>query len=79
METDENFLELKVDLAQRLLASENEAMVKKIAELMTQANDWWDELSPEEKSGIEEAEADIAAGRIYSTEEVMRSAKPWQR
>ena len=46
---------------------------------MAQANDWWDELSEEEKAGVEEAEADIAAGRVYSTDEVMRSAKPWQK
>lgn len=68
----------KLELAQWLLAIDDEALLAQIEALMqttTGQPDWWDELSEEEKAEVKEAEADLAAGRVFSHEEVMEKLK----
>lgn len=72
-----NISEFKVDLAQRLLAIEDMALLQRISELMAAPTDWWDELTDEEKREVEEAEADIAAGRFSTQAQVMERMRAW--
>lgn len=41
-------------------------------------SDWWDQLSPEQRSRVEEGIADYNAGRVHSNEEVMEEFKKWR-
>ena len=43
--------------------------LKAVREAVT--NDWWDELTQEERKGIEEGIQDIEEGRVYQHKEVM--------
>jgi hypothetical protein len=77
MRANERFLDMKVDLARRLLATEDEVMVRKIAELMGEPFDWWDELSDDQKAAVDRAEVDMAAGRVHAHEEIETNVKEW--
>ena len=37
--------------------------------------DFWDDLSDEEKAGIDRGLEDVEAGRVYTHEEVMKGVK----
>lgn len=41
----------------------------------TEKSDWWDELTQEQKAGIESGLKDIKAGRVNSHEDVMKRVK----
>ena len=74
---------MKVDLAKLLMATEDQALLAEIyAILLNAANEdvnWYENLDPEDKASIERGRADIAAGRVHTTEEVMREARTWRK
>lgn len=72
-----NISEFKVDLAQRLLAIDDMALLQKISELMASPSDWWDDLTDDEKREVEEAEEDIVAGRFSTQAQVMERMRAW--
>ena len=43
----------------------------------SQAKDWWDEISEEEKAAIEAGLADIEAGRVIPHEKVRKVYEKW--
>ena len=47
--------------------------------LSNQNGTWWDNLSDEEKASVAEGEADIAAGRVISHQDLMAEARTWIR
>ena len=75
----EKDLSLMIDEIVKLVRSRRDIeMLEEVHAILSgEANDWWDELTEAEKAGIDEADADVAAGRVFSTEEVMREARPW--
>ncbi|HEX2900742.1 MAG TPA: hypothetical protein VHS96_13550 [Bacteroidia bacterium] len=78
MKASENISDRKVELAHWLLEVEDEAIIAKIEELKKSTlKDWWDELTPEEKMEVEEAEADVEAGRVVSQDELLVEALSW--
>ncbi|MBK8552816.1 MAG: hypothetical protein IPL53_17840 [Ignavibacteria bacterium] len=48
-----------------------------LRENSTDRKDWWDELSDEEKNGIDECLRDVEEGRIFTYEEVKDKVKKW--
>jgi len=46
-----------------------------ITEKKKQEIDWWDELTEEQKVGIERGLKDIKAGRVYTHEQVIAKSK----
>jgi uncharacterized NAD(P)/FAD-binding protein YdhS len=74
MKGAESFLELKNDTAQIILALRDEALLAKVRELLAEAEAadgrWYDSLDNEDKASVDRADADIAAGRLHSHEDV---------
>ncbi len=68
---------MKVELAKRLLALEDTAMLQRIAELLPPSKDWWDGLSESEKEAVNEAEADVLAGRVFTQDEINTRMQAW--
>ena len=80
MKTDENLSGMIDEVVKLVRSSQDMAMLAEVRALLSGGtSDWWDELTDEEKAGIDEADADIAAGRVFTTEEVMQEARPWLR
>jgi hypothetical protein len=79
MKVAESFLELKNELAQRLLCTDDEEMVRKIAELMGDELDWYDKLSDEDKEDIRLGGEDIEAGRLISQEDLIAASRTWKQ
>ncbi len=74
MRDSENISQRKVELAHWLLEVEDEVIIAKIEELKKSTlKDWWDELTPEEKMEVEEAEA----GRVVPQDELLVEALSW--
>lgn len=73
--------EIKVAITKLLMATEDQALLAEIrARLHHAAGDdknWFENLDAEDKASIARGEADIAAGRVHTTEEVMRAARRW--
>jgi len=62
------------------LAEVNEPSVitKFIALKNNQTEDWWDQISEEEKAEIEEGIAEADRGEVFSHEEVMVKYQKWR-
>lgn len=66
---------LKLELLDWLLHVDNNDMLqylKVIKDQSTSQTDWWDELTDEQKAGIERGIKDIESGRIVSHEDVKK-------
>ncbi|MBC8883059.1 hypothetical protein H9X57_05665 [Flavobacterium piscinae] len=64
---------LKLELLDWLLHVDNNDMLhylKVIKDQTTSQTDWWDELTDEQKAGIERGIKDIESGRVVSHEVV---------
>jgi len=51
--------------------------IKFLRDNSSNEKDWWDDLSEEEKKGIEEGLRDIEEGRTYTYEQVKDEVKKW--
>ncbi len=60
-------------MAQRLFEIEDENVLDEVQAILDAAtgDDWYDQLSDEEKAEVAEADADIAAGKVSPHSEVM--------
>jgi hypothetical protein len=69
----------KLQLIEWLARLNNTATLKRFITLKKeQEKDWWDTLSTEEKSEIEEGLAQADRGEVVSHEEVMAKYKKWR-
>ena len=68
---------LKLDLVQRIINSNNEAILAKVKGIFQEEseNDWWDELPREIQDSISEGISDINTGKIFTHDQVMQEAK----
>ncbi len=76
MKVIETIADRKLELAQWLLSLDDEVLISQIEGLMQAAmseHDWYDELSEIEKAELDEADADIAAGRVLTNAQVMEN------
>lgn len=67
----------KVSLISWISHLNDEEMISKIESLQKNEPDWWDLISDEEKSEIEQGLAEIERGETKSHEEVMSKYKKW--
>jgi predicted transcriptional regulator len=81
MKIEESIAERKIDLAQRLLAIDDLAVLDEIYAILVNAAEddvnWYENLSDEDKASIERGRADIAAGRVISQKDLMAESKTW--
>ncbi len=68
----------KIQLAQILLETTSENLIKKVKALLkSEQKDWWDEISEKEKSAIEKGTAQLDRGEGVPHAEVMQKYKKW--
>ena len=79
MKIVENLSDMKVRLTQQLLGVEDVDILAEVQAILDGADrgDWWDELSPEEQAGLDEADQQLDEGESYTNEEVMAKVKEW--
>lgn len=81
MKVADNFFELKNDTAQIILALQDEDLLAKVREVLEDATmtdgGWYDALDDEDRNSVDQAEADVNAGRILSHEQVQENLKQW--
>jgi len=68
---------LKLDLVQKILNTENPAVLFKIVTIFQKEveKDWWDQLPQEVQESIFEGIQDIEKGNIFTHDQVMQEAK----
>ena len=65
--------ELKTNLIQFIIETDNPSLLKKMElyfKNLREQNDWWDDMTTEQKKVIEESAAQIDKGEIVSNEQV---------
>ncbi len=67
----------KVNVISWITHLSDEEILSKIESLQNNEPDWWDLISNEEKSEIEQGLAEIERGETKSHEEVMSKYKKW--
>ena len=68
----------KIELAQLLLQTNSENIIKKVKALLkSEQKDWWDEISVEEKSAIEKGAAQLDRGEGLEHAVAMKKYKKW--
>jgi predicted transcriptional regulator len=81
MKIKESFFELKNDTARIILGLQDEAILARVREILEEAEGadggWYDSLDDEDRASVDRADADIAAGRLHSHEEVKAELKQW--
>jgi predicted transcriptional regulator len=80
MKVEENLSDMKVRLAQQLFEVEDLDVLAEVQAILDGAanqGDWWDQLTPEEQAGLDEADRQLDAGESYTNEEVMAKVKEW--
>lgn len=71
----------KMDMAQRLFEIEDEKVLDEVQAILDAAtgDDWYMNLTDEEKREVAEADADIAAGRVSPHGKVMERLRTWTK
>ena len=81
MKVTDSFFELKNDTAQIILALQDENLLAKVRKVLEDATmtdgGWYDSLDDEDRNSVDQAEADVTAGRILSHEQVQENLKKW--
>jgi predicted transcriptional regulator len=67
----------KIQLIEWLAALNKPSTIKKLVALKEKEIDWWDEISMEEKSDIEEGLAQADRGQVVPHHKVMERYKKW--
>jgi predicted transcriptional regulator len=63
----------KIELAKRLLATDDEAVLQQIKEVFeSQDRDFWNDLPEHVKAGIQRGQKQAAEGRLTPHDEVMK-------
>ncbi len=72
-------VEIRHEIVQRLFSIEDKSLLQKILELLPvaqqQSNDWWDDLSEEERAFLEKSAAAADRGEVVAHETVMANVK----
>ncbi len=72
-------IEIRHEIVQRLFSVEDKNLLQKILELLpvaqSKSDDWWDDLSEEEREFIEESAAAADRGEVVAHETVMANVK----
>ncbi len=82
MKVEENLSDMKLRLTQQLLGIEDVNVLAEVQAILDRAladGAWYDSLDDDEKAEVDESEADVATGRVFTTEEVLRDARPWRK
>ena len=68
---------LKIDLAQRILNTQNPTLLFRINNIFQKEaeKDWWDNLPPEVQESIYEGIQDIENGKVFTHDQVIQEAK----
>ena len=68
---------LKLDLVQKILNTENPALLFKIVAIFQKEveKDWWDQLPQEVQESIFEGIQDIEKGKVFTHDQVIQEAK----
>lgn len=81
MNGSEKFLELKNDTARIILSLQDEAILARVREILEEAvgadGGWYDSLDAEDKAAVDQAEAEVAAGRVLSQKQVEENLNQW--
>ncbi len=74
-----NEIALMKEQVKKYLDTADEKVVKMVHAMLEvdAQNDWWDDVSTEEKASIERGLKDAGAGRVTSHKEVMKKYKKW--
>jgi histidinol dehydrogenase len=68
----------KIELAQLLLQTNSENIIKKVKALLkSEQKDWWDEVGLGEKSAIEKGTDQLDRGEGVAHSAVMKKYKKW--
>jgi predicted transcriptional regulator len=68
----------KIDIIQWITTIEDSNIIERINEIKTETKqDWWEELSEEEKSSIEAGLKDVENGNTISHEDVRKIYEKW--
>lgn len=69
----------KLDIIRWVTTLNDETSIERLKMLKDNPSltDWWNDISDDEKSAIEEGLADIKAGRLKSHEEVRKLYEKW--
>jgi predicted transcriptional regulator len=67
----------KIQLIEWLAALNKPSVIKKLVALKEKETDWWDEISADEKSEIEEGLAQADKGQLVPHNKVMERYKKW--
>lgn len=68
----------KIKIAQTLLGTNSEALIKQVKALLNfHQTDLWDELSDYQKACVKEAKQEITKGKGIPHKEVMKKYKKW--
>ena len=76
---DMNIQNAKIDLIQWLTTIEDKFIIQKIVEIKRaqSKNDWWNEMSEDEKNSIEKGLSDSKAGKVSSHSEARKIYEKW--
>lgn len=78
MSDSKNLQYKKLELIQWVAEAGEEYLIDEMLRLKnSQAKDWWDEISEEEKAAIEAGLADVEAGNLISHEEAIKTWEKW--
>jgi predicted transcriptional regulator len=76
MKMETTLSERKNRILKLVKSSQDEAIIDEVLAILSgETGDWYDELTDEEKAELAEAEADVAAGRILTHEQVIQNLK----
>ena len=78
MSDSKNLEYKKLELIQWVAEASEEYLIDEMLRLKnSQAKDWWDEISEEEKAAIEAGLEDEKAGRLISHDKAVKSWEKW--
>ena len=75
---DANIQNTKIELIKWLTNLNNESLIQKIADLKeNNSNDWWNEISANEKSSIDAGLSDAKKGKLSSNSLAKKIYEKW--
>ncbi|MFN8394318.1 MAG: hypothetical protein U0176_06525 [Bacteroidia bacterium] len=79
MKVVDNLSDMKLRLTQQLLGIEDVDILAEVQAILDRADrgDWWDELTPEEQAGLDEADRQLDAGESFTNDDVTAKVKEW--
>jgi hypothetical protein len=65
----------KLELVQLIINTEKPSILKKVEDVFKNKADWWDEISEDERTSIEQGLAEADRGELIPHEQVMKELK----